>query len=116
MGFIPEFTPEMGEYSVEVRRESFYLSGAANFVWWRPLKGVPHPAQFSHLTEGEGIEIRDQPSRPRGKGWQCGYVERRHGIWAYQHGDTNQLTVEILLEDIPKIRAALDLVEQTAKG
>jgi len=27
MGYVAEPTPEMGEYRVEVRRESFYLSG-----------------------------------------------------------------------------------------
>ena len=35
MGHILESTPEMGEYRVEVRRESFYLSGAPNFQWHR---------------------------------------------------------------------------------
>lgn len=71
MGFCPESTPEMGEYSVEVRRESFYLRGADSYN---------------------------------------GSVE--HAIELYPSSSGGHLgTVEILIEDIPKIRAALDLVE-----
>lgn len=58
--------PEMGEYIVEVRRESFYLQG----------------------------------------------LGKRHAIIVYPDvDDQNTGVVEILLEDIPKIRAALDQVE-----
>lgn len=73
MGMILESTPEMGEYSVEVRRESFYLRGADSY-------------------DGE----------------------QRHAINLYPspHPDGSQGTVEILTEDIPKIRAALDAVER----
>lgn len=73
MGFIPEPTLEMGEYTVEVRRESFYLRGAETKA---------------------GAE--------------------RHAIWIYPDlRFERQGMVEILIEDIPKIRAALDLVEKT---
>lgn len=74
MGFCPDSTPEMGEYSVEIRRESFYLRGEDSY---------------------------DKP--------------RRHAIELYpsaNDGHHGQGTVEILIEDIPKIRAALDLVER----
>ena len=74
MGICLDSTPEMGEYSVEVRRESFYLRG------------------------------EDSYDR-----------ERRHAIELYpssEDGRHNQGSVEILIEDIPKIRAALDRVEQ----
>jgi hypothetical protein len=74
MGFCPDSTPEMGEYSVEVRRESFYLRGASTY------------------------NVRPQ----------------RHAIHIYDDGQ-GQGTVEILTEDIPKIRAALDLVEKIAR-
>lgn len=70
MGHCLESTPEMGEYSVEVRRESFYLVGADSY---------------------------DKP--------------QRHAIEMYP-GPNNQGTVEILIEDIPKIRACLDAVEK----
>lgn len=74
MGHILESTPEMGEYSVEVRRESFYLRGEDTYD-----------------------------------------KEARHAIELYPSSRDNshgQGTVEILIEDIPKIRAALDLVEK----
>lgn len=69
MGMCLEPTPEMGEYSVEVRRESFYLRGEDTY-------------------EGE----------------------RRHAFHLYPH-PCGQGAVEILIEDIPKLRAALDQVE-----
>lgn len=72
MGLLVESTPEMGEYSVEIRSESFYLRGDDSYNG-----NVRH-----------AIEL--YPSPPGG----------------------NQGTVEILIEDIPKIRAALDLVEK----
>lgn len=70
MGLIIEPTPEMGEYSVEVRRESFYLRGA---------------------------DYYDKKAR--------------HAFELYPNAATGQGTVEILIEDISKIRAALDQVE-----
>jgi hypothetical protein len=86
MGFCVESTPEMGEYSVEVRSESFYLNG-----------------EYNVLTEEE-LES-----------YQAGetmYHKRRHGIVVYENGETGQGTTEILIEDIPKLRAALDEVER----
>lgn len=74
MGYCPESTPEMGEYSIEVRRESFYLRGDDTYN-----------------------------------------EEKRHAIELYPSSKDkshNQGTVEILIEDIPKIRASLDLVER----
>jgi hypothetical protein len=76
MGMCLDSTPEMGEYSVEVRRESFYLRG-----------------EDSYEDEVE------------------------HGIFLYPSPSTGrQGTVEILIEDIPKIRAALDHIENYLKG
>lgn len=74
MGFCPNSTPEMGEYSIEVRSESFVLYGE-----------------------------------------DCYNGPRRHAIFLYPSSPNNraQGTIEILLEDIPKIRAALDLIENT---
>lgn len=77
MGYIPRMTPEAGEYSVEVRSESFYLRGEE-----------PEP---------------DRPSP-------------RHSVGVYPKGETNLGTAELLIEDIPKIRAALDVVEQYVAG
>jgi hypothetical protein len=77
MGFCLEQTPEMGEYSVEVRRESFYLRGEDSYE-----------------------------------------QEKRHAIELYpssQDGRHGQGTCEILIEDIPKIRACLDAVEKHLK-
>jgi hypothetical protein len=91
MGYIPQPTPEMGEYSVEVRRESFYLMG-----------------EYNGPTDEEWKHERSQP------GFK--YRKRRHGIVVYENDDTGQGTVEILTEDIPKIRAALDLVERVENG
>lgn len=74
MGMCLEPTPEMGEYTVEVRRESFCLRGEDTY-------------------EGP----------------------RRHAIHLYPN-DCGQGTAEILIEDIPKIRAALDQVEKYRRG
>lgn len=70
--------PLLGEYSVEVRRESFYLRGADTYE-----------------------------------------KEERHAIELYpssRDGAHNQGTCEFLIEDIPKIRAALNLVEKHSYG
>jgi hypothetical protein len=73
MGLILESTPEMGEYAVEVRRESFYLHG-----------------------EGGG--------------------DGRHAIIVYPDTRNPDVgTVEILLEDIPKLRACFDAIDR-ARG
>ena len=70
MGYIPEPTPEMGQYRVEVRRESFYL-----------------------LADDEGAAELSLILYP-------------------DFGDPRTGTVELSLADLPKLRAALDLVEQ----
>ena len=73
MGCIVESTPAMGEYHVEVRRESFYL---------------------------QGID-------PKG----------HHTIFVYPDVDgKGDGVAEILIADIPKIRAALDEVERVASN
>lgn len=89
MGYIltgDELPPECGEYSAEVRSESFYLRGEYN-----------GEDEVAVGTDGYA-------KAPEGK--------RRHGIHLYPYSDEiNQGIVEILLEDIPKIRAVLDAVE-----
>lgn len=75
MGLCLESTCAMGEYEVEVRRESFYLRGARN-----------EDDQARHA-------INLYPDKPIGR----------------------QGTVEILIEDIPKIRAALSLVVRNTR-
>jgi len=76
MGYYAHPTPAMGEYSVEVRSESFILRG-----------------EDSYLGEKEhGIFVWAVPSNGR------------------------QGSVEILLADIPKIRAALDQAERINAG
>jgi hypothetical protein len=76
MGYCAQPTPDMGEYSVEVRHESFILRGEDSY-------------------EGE----------------------KEHGlfVWAVPAGG-HQGSVEILLADIPKIRAALDQAERIGAG
>ena len=76
MGYCAQPTPEMGEYSVEVREESFYLRGEDSYG----VDAVPH------------------------------------GIFVYPSHDSRQGTAEIPIEDIPKIRAALDQAERVASG
>lgn len=70
MGLLVDPTPEMGEYHVEVRRESFYI---------------------------QGIDLTG-----------------RHTIFVYPDDDGRGVA-EILIEDISKIRAALDQVEQCVR-
>ncbi len=81
MGYVARPTPEMGEYSVEVRNESFYLRGDCQHTTKRP------DGRESHWPD-------------------------RHAILVYEHSDFGCGTVEILIEDIPKIRAAIDQVER----
>jgi len=70
LGLILETSPEMGEYRVEVRRESFHL-------------------------HGEGGE------------------DDRHAIIVYPDSLNPEIgTVEILLEDVPKLRACLDAIDR----
>lgn len=81
MGFLPEMPPEAGEYHVEVRRESFYLAGEDPH-WW----------------------VHEDALKPR------------HAISMYPQAPDGSTdipigTIEILIEDIPKIRACLDTVE-----
>ena len=99
MGYVlseKELTPAAGEYHAEVRRESFYLGGEHNF---ERIGDGPCPSGCTvdgPHTHGE---------------W--GYVEKRHAIFVYPvSNEVNQGPVEILLEDIPKLRAVLDAVER----
>jgi hypothetical protein len=101
MGYLPEPTPEMGEYWVEVRRESFYLGGQDPYV---PGDAIPCPGQGCTV-------IGDHKHRGEGK-----YMPVRHGITLYMSPNGRQGTAEILIEDIPKIRAALDQVERVFEG
>lgn len=74
MGMQLEQTPDMGEYFVEVRRESFYIQGIS------------------------------------------GQRDNKHTIFVYPDVDgKGDGVAEILIADIPKIRAALDAVEQYVK-
>ena len=77
MGMQLDSTPEMGEYEVEVRRESFYLRGE---------------------DTSDGAEKRHAPH-----------------VYPSPYPGGKQGTVEFLIEDIPKLRAALDLVEDYLK-
>lgn len=88
MGMVLDETPPMGEFGGEVRSESFYLRGEYN-------------GQTDEERAAEG-----------GRGPL--YRKRRHAITVYENGDTGQGTVEILIEDIPKVRAVLDAVEAHA--
>ena len=88
---------DAGPFGAEVRSESFYLIGPNSF---QKVRSTPCPpdctavGQHDHAADFE-------------------YVKQRHGIivYPYSPGESNQGTVEILLEDIPHIRAALDAIE-----
>jgi len=82
MGFILEPTPEMGEYSGEVRRESFYLRGEDVYDYAYNDAPLPRHAIIVYPVQGSSGRVATQAG-----------------------------TVELLLEDIPKIRAVLDAVE-----
>jgi hypothetical protein len=96
MGYVlsdDELGPDAGEYSGEVRRESFYLQGEANFC---RIGDAPCPNGCT--VDGEHTH------------GAYDYEKKRHGIFVYGN-ESGQGTVEILIEDIPKIRAVLDAVE-----
>src|SRR5438105_11152590 len=84
-----------GEYGAELRSESFHLYGEANFVRKGDAACPPGCTAEGPHTHGDH-----------------GYVKQRHGINLYPRGDSGQGTVEILLEDIPKLRAILDSLER----
>jgi hypothetical protein len=90
----------MGEYSVEIRGESFCLRGET--IYRHPGSSLPVRLAPASLDE----------DHPRGRDQK---LRARHGIFVYDNG-SGQGTAEILIEDIPKIRAALDQVERVAKG
>ena len=79
MGYCAKPTPEMGEYSIEMRSESFVLRGEDSYLG-----------------------------------------EKEHGIfvWAVPNGGSQGefFREEILVADIPKIRAALDQAERINAG
>jgi len=94
MGFCLTETEAMGEYGGEVRRESFYLRGETN-----EFKEVGTQPCHCGKPDCRATEPRYE------------YQKARHGIVVYENGDCGQGTVEILIEDIPKVRAVLDAVE-----
>lgn len=96
MGFILQSTPEMGEYGVEVRSESFCLGGEYNF---ERIGEKPCPA---------GCDVDGDHTHS-----EYGHVKKRHSIIMYPVSEeVNQGTVEILIEDIPKIKACFDEIEK----
>lgn len=107
MGFIPEPTPEMGEYSTEVRSTSFYLraNGRPVYLYCDPYKTVDHKIveealKFADLHRAStSFRVKDALTQD--------FLEKVEK--AVDHGRTG--TVELLIEDIPKIRALLDQVE-----
>lgn len=117
MGAILEQSPEMGEYHTEVRRESFYLRGEHNAAWVRSLKdgrGLTKTG-VACMIDGEKFEMREDDFKPRGEGWEYRFgITRRHAIHMYPD-HCNQGSIELLIEDIPKIRAVLDAVEKYIK-
>jgi hypothetical protein len=102
MGYCAEPTPEMGEYSVEVRSESFYLRGEDTYGFGPP-KPCPERCDVvgTHHHGGEPV-----------------WVKQKHAIYVYPVPvqSARQGTIELLIEDIPKIRAALDQAERIAAG
>jgi hypothetical protein len=87
---------DAGPYGVEMRGESFTLTGEFNF---ERVGDAPCPPGCT--VDGEH------------KHGEWGYVKKRHSITMYPASDeVNQGTVEILVEDIPLIRAALDAAER----
>lgn len=103
MGYLPQPTEEMGEYSVEVRHESFYLFGEDPFV--------PGGTEPCHRSTCDVVGDHEH--------WAKGtYEKKRHGIYVYPNPvvDGAQGSIELLIEDIPKIRAALDQVGRVHNG
>lgn len=94
MGFLISQTPEMGEYHVEARSESFVIGGSSTHCWKNARTG----------------EINTDEADP-GAGWVFSKYEPRHAFFVYTYPKERQGTVEGLIEDIPKIRACLDAVE-----
>ena len=82
MGFIIESTPEMAEYHVEVRGESFYITGENSFEHCYEGKSLPHHGLIVYPDSG-----------PTSGAVQVG-------------------TAEILIADIPKIFACLVAIEK----
>lgn len=136
MGYIPQPTAEMGEYSIEVRRESFYLMGED--VYDVVFEGAEEPRHIIHFypnvkpADGEPVSEDDLDMLLHVVSGSLGSLSGVvHTAWKrleaelararaaeghYRERLVNCGTVEILTEDIPKIRACFDLVERVENG
>lgn len=136
MGFLPDPTKEMGEYSVEIRTShgTFYLHGEDPYDHVhegakRPRHALTLYVERKPLGDDEGrmmdeveyeravwVVDHGQPDDPvvqtafkmlieDGRAWKARAIEESRRV-------TTCGMVEFLIEDIPKLRAALDQVEE----
>lgn len=140
MGLILDTSaPEFGEYGVEVRRESFCLHGED--ITDHVYKGAPLPRHVIHVYP----QLRPQPDgqAPRATlddinqskwildnsiGTRDPVVRAAYnritrelayalvGEQQWREKTVNVGAIELLIEDIPKLRAVLDAVEAHVKG
>lgn len=140
MGFILDTSaPEFGEYGAEVRSESFYLHGEDTTA--HVYKGAPLPhhvirvyPQFKPQPDGQAPRaslddinqskwILDNSIGARDPVVRSAYDritrELAHALAFEQRWKeriVNVGAIELLIEDIPKLRAVLDAVEAHVKG
>lgn len=136
MGYCITSTPEMGEYSVEARRESFYLRGED--VYDYVYNGAPMPLHVIHFqpdfipskdddnrASSDDLMmwftlLRDSPGSPAALAAKQKVEDElkraRRAEAEYRSRLVKAGTIEILTEDIPKIRACLDIIERYESG
>jgi len=67
------------------------------------LEKTPAMGEYNAEVRRESFYLHGEDSRRD---------RARHAIFVYPNGETGQGTAEILIEDIPKIRAVLDEIER----
>ena len=109
MGYLPPPTPEMGEYHVEIRRESFYLRRADGIIAYVTLSHDEKKIGEALAMARRLVKAEAEHDLPA----ICGVLEEEFTravkrVTSYDH---MHASCELLTGDIPKIRAALDQVE-----
>lgn len=110
MGFMHEPTPEMGLFSVETRRESFYLKHPDGIIAYVDLN---HDAKKIDAALAIARRIFDAELKNDLPGviaaLKSEFAARVRAVTSYDHFKG---MVEIPYEDIPQIRAAFDQAEK----
>lgn len=122
MGYIPSATEEMGEYSVEVRGESFHLFGEERLTIYPSIETDSDRPSDTTIEQAlwiidKGLSTNSDQVVAAALRTLRNEVERaREQEATIRRRVSKTGAVEIYTEDIPKIRAAFDQVESYVEG